>query len=534
MMYTINEQKAVCVVVIWDFERIYIMYQMMIIDDETIVREGLKKLLPWEEYRFQICAEGIDGIDGYEKVMKYKPDLVLVDIKMPGMDGLELIRKTREEGFQGEFIILTGYSDFQFAKLAISYGVREYLLKPIDEDELSIHLQKVSEEFDKKKNLAEYYSLNELKARQDLIRCLLLYIEDKEELRKQFKRYHVNFEYDTFCVAMLCNCNPADNGLVEYPSEEKLAIMISGLHAVESVCIEDKWIIICKGETYHECAQKLRANNRKLKKIFGEEYFIAIGHNVIHWEDLHYSYEAAKLLTEYQYVFRDDEYITIKALEASETLPSVNVVDSLSDLIEVGDSEGIKSALDEFGVFCKKTLMKESEVKIFMTHHLYQLKATLEEQYEEKKNQFPDYELLMDHIRSSTALGQLLSFIQIYCNKISSIIALSGSNNVIKRLNAYLEKNYSKDIKLETLAKIFNYNSAYLGKIFKKEMGESFNNVLDKIRIENAKKLLIETDLKVYQVSERVGYSNIDYFYSKFKRYVGISPKEFKKAVNKE
>lgn len=109
------------------------------------------------------------------------------------------------------------------------------------------------------------------------------------------------------------------------------------------------------------------------------------------------------------------------------------------------------------------------------------------------------------------------------------MIALSGTDNVIKRLNAYLEKNYNKDIKLETLAKIFNYNSAYLGKIFKKEMGESFNNVLDKIRIENAKRLLLETDLKVYQVSERVGYSNIDYFYAKFKRYVGISPKEFKR-----
>ena len=506
----------------------------MIIDDEPIVREGLKKLLPWEDYQFQICAEGIDGIDGYEKVMKYKPDLVLVDIKMPGMDGLELIQKTRDEGFQGEFIILTGYSDFQFAKLAISYGVREYLLKPIDEDELSIHLHKVSEELERKKNLAEYYNLNEMKARQELIRYLLLYIEDKEELRKQFKRYHVNFEYDTFCVAMLCNCNPADDGGVEYPSEDKLAMMVSGLPAVESVYIEHKWIIICKGETYPNCVQKLRENNRKLKKIFDEEYFISIGHNVIHWEDLHYSYETAKLLAEYKYIFREDEYITMKALETSEKLPYINVADSLCDLIEIGDSDGVKKTLYELENYCKKTLMKESEVKIYMTHHMFQLKVNLEDQYDEKKNQFPDYDQFINQLRSSTSLGQLLSCTEEYCHKISNTIALSGTDNIIKRLNAYLEKNYNKDIKLETLAKIFSYNSAYLGKIFKKEVGESFNNALDKIRIENAKKLLLETDLKVYQVSERVGYSNIDYFYSKFKRYVGISPKEFKRAVNKE
>ncbi len=95
-----------------------------------------------------------------------------------------------------------------------------------------------------------------------------------------------------------------------------------------------------------------------------------------------------------------------------------------------------------------------------------------------------------------------------------------------------MEKNYHKDLKLENIAKNFNYNSAYLGKLFRKEMGETFNNSLDRIRITNAQKLLEETDLKVYQISEQVGYSSIDYFYMKFKKYVGISPKEYRKNRN--
>lgn len=86
---------------------------------------------------------------------------------------------------------------------------------------------------------------------------------------------------------------------------------------------------------------------------------------------------------------------------------------------------------------------------------------------------------------------------------------------------------------MESFAKMFNYNSNYLGKIFRKEMGDSFNNILDTIRIANAKRLLLETDMKVYQISEQVGYSNIDYFYLKFKKYVGISPKEYKKEMEK-
>ena len=119
-----------------------------------------------------------------------------------------------------------------------------------------------------------------------------------------------------------------------------------------------------------------------------------------------------------------------------------------------------------------------------------------------------------------------------YCKDISEIVGNSGIDNVVMRMHAYMEKNYDKDLKLESIAKLLNYNSAYLGKIYKKQMGKSFNTTLETIRIENAKQLLSTTDMKVYQVSERIGYSNIDYFFSKFKNYVGITPKEFKKQHN--
>jgi two-component system response regulator YesN len=100
----------------------------------------------------------------------------------------------------------------------------------------------------------------------------------------------------------------------------------------------------------------------------------------------------------------------------------------------------------------------------------------------------------------------------------------------MKRILNYIHKNYNKELKLELLAEIFNYNSAYLGKMFKNYTGESFNVYLDKVRIYKAKEMLLNNDLKVYQVSEKVGFSNIDYFYSKFKKYVGTSPKEFRNS----
>ena len=116
----------------------------------------------------------------------------------------------------------------------------------------------------------------------------------------------------------------------------------------------------------------------------------------------------------------------------------------------------------------------------------------------------------------------------------SKKVYVGSADNNIKRIISYMEKNYYNDIKLETLAEIFNYNSAYLGKLLKNALGENFNTKLDKIRIEKAKSLLINDKLKVYQVCEKVGYKNIDYFHSKFKKYVGTTPLTYKKNNEKK
>lgn len=515
-------------------ERICSMYRMIIIDDEPIVREGLMRLLSWKDYQFEVCAQGIDGIDGLEKVLKYQPDLVLVDVKMPGMSGLELIQKAKEKGFKGQFIILTGFSDFDFAKTAISLGVRDYLLKPVDEDELSENICAMVKEWEEISKLRKINEFNEQTAIQELIRSILLFHKDKEQLLYQMKMYHYNFEYSKYCVAILCNQVGSVKIGLEYPSKEKLDVMIKGIENIDYINIEDKWVLIGKGISYQNILHTLLENNKKLHNIFNDKYFICMGHDVVHWEDIHYSYECAKLLSEYQFIFHNEEAVTIDALKECKEIVIDNLFELISFQIEVGDLEELKRSFIKIEEYCKLKLLKESDVKILLSHHLFMTRNTLEERYEKRKGEFPEYNVVSNWIKGAPTLKDLLTYATDYCVKLSQIIAASGTENVIRRVHVYVEKNYQKDLKLESIAKVFNYNSAYLGKLFKKEMGENFNNFLDHIRIENAKRMLTESDLKVYQVSERVGYSNIDYFYSKFKRYVGISPKEFKKTVSKE
>ncbi len=509
------------------------MYQMMIIDDEPIVRSGLKELLSWEELGFEICAEGQDGKDGLQKVLEFQPDVVLVDLKMPGLSGIELIREAKKQGFEGTFIILTGYSDFEFAKTAVSLGVRAYLLKPIDEDELLDNIKEVLRELESAKNLEAYYGKNELKAKQEVLRRLLLYLDDKEILRKEIRPYGVDFRYDTFCVAVL---DGNTLGFASEPNtemrEEKIECLLHSMERTERVPIEDdKWALIGKGYESAEFEKKLISANEKLNILLGTSFFITIGHNVTNWEDLHFSYESACLLLDYRFLYGDSDVVTLRLLEESGKNERNLSVEQLMQLIELGDVEGLKLLIDDLPLRFRKLLQKEAEIKIRMVRVVTQIQNLILRRYNGKDAEFPDIDLLTEQINNADTLGKLQEYLYTYCLGISNVIGASSSDTIIKRMNAYMENNYDKDLKLEAIAKMFNYNSAYLGKIFKREMGESFNNVLDHIRIENAKRLLNDTDLKVYQVSERVGFSNIDYFYAKFKRYVGVSPKEFKKQV---
>ena len=142
-------------------------------------------------------------------------------------------------------------------------------------------------------------------------------------------------------------------------------------------------------------------------------------------------------------------------------------------------------------------------------------------------------EIMIEQINHTKELDELLDlYYRILC-QLSQQICNNDVDNIVKRVLYFMENNYSSDLKLEKIAKLFNYNSAYLGQIFYKVKGDYFNNTLDTIRITNAKRLLAESDMKVYQISNAVGYKNIDLFYKKFKTQVGVTPKDYLKSIQK-
>ncbi len=345
------------------------------------------------------------------------------------------------------------------------------------------------------------------------------------------KDYRISFEEEILCAAIV-----TDRRLLERKEtgefQEKVSMLLADEELYhEKIAMDNQIVLVRFGQDYKKWVEQLLDRNGRVKKRFGEGLLISVGHNVSKWYDLCYSYEFARFLLEQDFLFGSYDVLSINTIEEQQKNVECPSTEQFLMLIEVGDLDGIRECVEKFGIYCKKSLMKEMDIKIQIMYNLMVIRNSIEKKYGKLTVQVME---AMEEMNRSEKLEILTSQ---YCRIMQDICCQIGSDDsatVIKRMYYYMEKNYGQDLKVESFARMFNYNSNYLGKIFRKEMGDSFNNILDTIRIVNAKRLLLETDMKVYQISEQVGYGNIDYFYLKFKKYVGISPKEFKKEMMKE
>lgn len=510
------------------------LFTAMIIDDEKTVREGIRELIDWEAAGFRLGTSGKDGRDGLVNILRENPELVLIDIKMPGLNGLEVIKEAKSQGFKGHFLILTGFSEFEYAKSAISMGVDGYLLKPIDEDELLEYAERIRKQLEEEISLQSYHSQNEDKARQELLRRVVLNEGEPEQLEEEIGLYRLALDAGCFCVA-LCREEETEQERDGKGLREKARRLIEGDNAcIGMFSIEDQMVLVGRSIEYSLWKNRLSKRMKRVESYFGSGLKIAIGNNVRSWQELFCSYESARYLMDQAFVFDREDILTIDLICGLEGSREAVSIEWMEMLIEVGEVEGIKRAMDMFRDYCTWHLLKEAEIKLLLVQDLVQLQLRLSKKYASPALSNEALQGLLKELMAAEDMQGLLGCYERALTSLSRKIGAGGGGNIIRRVYYYMEKNYDKDLKLEGIAKTFNYNSAYLGKLFRKEMGENFNNSLDMIRITNARRLLQETNLKVYQISEQVGYSSIDYFYMKFKKYVGISPKEYRKNLNQE
>lgn len=493
--------------------------KVLIIDDEPSIRKGLRTLLSWETFGFTICGEAGTVEEGMNKINALSPDLLLLDICMPQTNGLELAAMARSEGFTGKIIILSGYSDFTYAKQAIEQGITAYLLKPIDEKELMDALDKVRNQLEEESYLYAYSSQSVKQAKQNFIMDV---ISGKLTIQPETRLYDLDFSPDTYQLILLYRSDGSaadalSGSLSDYtraggwlvPEGEHYCLLLKGKKAVFQFRILEKNpdILYCIGHSVSEVNQ-LPEQYRILKKLYEERFFFLKENNLLH-----------------------PEMLTLELPEKLHAFDIIDYVEQFYTCIAAGSLERISMLIQEMEDYFMISQMPSGKtMRILITCYM-QIITPIQSRYPQTINHVLGDDLFTNCIIDCFSLHEILSLMEKNFLQAASVIHTVTGDNIIEKICSYLELNYNRSgLKLETISEIFGYNSSYLGKIFTKEVGENFNSYLDQIRIAKAKELLA-TPKKIYQVAEECGFNDVEYFTKKFKKYTGLTPSSYRNSL---
>lgn len=513
------------------------MHKLLIVDDEPLMREGLKHIISWEEFGFTLIGECDNGDDGLDTILAKKPDLVIIDIKMPGKHGIEVIDEARKQGFDGKVIILTGFSNFNYAKSAIRLNVDEYLLKPLDENELSQTVRRIAADLSKKAAEVPLSADIPAQSSQQLVMDLILGTH-RGVLSQNILHAH-NLNASVYRVAVLCAPSPEEPPAEHILGVERLKNALEQVHNLSVLSFDRKILLLARGQRTCDtlCTSIERCLKEQPASLRLEDAFAGVGRRVTLPEEITLSYDDALKVLKRQFFCAGKAVVCWEDIQDelhSGELKTPDIyayIDKLYAAIEVGNSERIQTLLGDLEQEFRATDLAPEAIRAILVNLHTMLKERLLTEYPDSRECIPEDTEVVHSLFKRTSLNSVMAYLALSFCGISAFINSVSCENVLKRMQNYILKNYASDLKLEKLAEIFGYNSAYLGKLFKSGTGESFNQYLDGVRIERAKEFLSQNNLMVYQIAEKLGYKNINYFYLKFKKITGMSPREYVRDV---
>lgn len=514
------------------------MLDVVIIDDEDYIREGLKRIIDWNKYGFRICGEAGNGSRGLARIREFKPDLVIVDIRMPLMDGLEMIKALRSENSTCEFIVLTAYSDFKYAQTAIELGIDSYVLKPIEQ---AVLIEKISRVYDKimdKRQTRQNIDMSIHITKERILQSILLDQIDAQMLDKYNSLSEFGFPWSSYRVALveMEEAGRMDASILKANVKKQIEIIISE-SKLGYVFDMDRYIAIL----INNC--RLKANIRVLhelpdniSRLCGTNVTIMLGIVAERFTDIPSSYKNACRLSESKFILGYKRIISDTpersnadgaSMQTNHGVDVLNVAESLYKAADAGNMGLINDVLEKVFQEFLSGQYSEDIIKVNYTNiysaavnKLVSTNPGMREKLEIKQ------EILTEICRKSS-LQELHGYIKYIFAEISAGLEGEKPDDPMKKILEYIERNYSRDIKLESLAALFNYSCDHLGRKIKSRTGRHFNTYLDTVRLEKAKQFLKEGS-KVYQAAQKSGFKDINYFYKKFKSYTGVSPSDYR------
>lgn len=525
------------------------LYTVLLADDEEEVIRVIMKKLNWESLGFSVIGYANNGIKALEMVEEYQPDVVMTDIRMPYMDGLELSHRIRVEYPATKILLFTGFDEFEYAKEAIHLEIADYILKPVNATELTnvfttlkIRLdQEISEK--RSVQILQKYYLESLPLLQANFYSMLIEGRiQEEELEAYLSDCQISFAGPYFC------CIVIHTSSTQVPENMNPLLMATSVRKQAEERLGARWdtksfsylgntVMIARLENLDMLSELTDECDRFCKyarKIIGAVVTVGVGQICENIMDLPQSYSTAREAVSYRVIYGACRAVNIREIaprEKGEATAPDNELNALFKAIRLGTEENVTEAVDKYMkkvVFPEKSLQYHHIAVIEMTGALYRFSVN----NGIADGNFPAdmkdlYSSLLD-LEPKALRNWLLEISQAF--RISLINARSRSTQsfVIKG-QEYVRNNYADDtLSLDSVCSALNVSNSYFSTIFKKETGKSFIGYLTDYRMEQASRLLIETNEKNYIIAKQVGYADPNYFSYVFKRQFGVSPSKYR------
>lgn len=526
------------------------MIKLLIVDDEEITREGLKRFIPWSELGVDQIFEAEDGLVALEIFEVECPDIILCDVRMPRMDGIQFAEKIREKSSDCKIIFLSGFSDKEYLKAAIKIGAVDYIEKPVVIKEIIAVVEKVVFEYkeEKKKlqevlNIPRVQSLNEL--RQELLSTIVQsehFFDIKEkELREKYKFTLKNNFFTAIIVLISTNkdCSLTDR-------KDVLSCLISTLNEKFKLFNLDAVAMLINNKLPVIILNEALTDNSKIKNSFVElieevmkeivgkvKYSLAIGKPVNEIGNIYLSYKTAMEVSKKQFYMSYGKTIFFTEPSSSRYEANDNLIPSLESCLMEEDKIKAESIVKKLTSEISRHLCTD----IDFTKHIYlnlylcvckvankrNLKGFRNESHQEYYwKKISNFETLIE------TEEYLLEQIEKYYDLVEE--KDNGGSQKIHEICCYIEKHFARsDLSVTEVANHINLSLNYMCNLFKKVTSITVNSYIFDVRMNKACELLKDIDTKLYMVADLVGFSDSNYFTRMFKRKFGMTPSNYRK-----
>lgn len=538
------------------------MYKVLLVDDESLIREAISENIKWEEMGFEFLGACENGRQAVEMIKQDQPDLLLTDINMPFMDGMELTKFVYENYPDTKVIIISGFDEFEYAKNAVKYQVLEYILKPITPTEFSETLLRVKNLFDEKK-----------KNQRDMKKIRSAYVSNLPTLRGRYLHHLLNGTADysrltekqeelQLCLEAECYNTAIVEGdtLEPFTSrysnvKDDLALFaifnITAEIITDQACgvvfqaMDDRTVILFMGENREVLKKKIDTVLPMIKKAIAEflqiPVTIAVGKSVSCLEELPDSYAKTKSALEYKFMLGGNQMIA--AEEYEEIRNSAKHIDifewasRIATAIRTSKREKIKELVSQFINQIKQSYVNKNRSFVYVQNLVLSVINLLEVAEEMEEEIYGNERNFVHEIYSCENLDEVtrrMTEIFLFVSEILSEQRDSYCKRQAMQALEYIEKHYAdSSVTLNSVCTALAMSTSYFSSVFKNQTGETFIEALTKKRMEKAKILLEQGSLKTYEIAEAVGYSDAHYFSVAFKKTVGKTPTEYAKEIRK-